>query len=388
MHQPRKCTDCGSIRLVTDYAQGDIVCTNCGLVAEAHIIDERSEWRTFGDKDGDGGYDPSRVGAPGGDPLFGDMFGVFLNGTAIHSNACKNASKSAKKLQMTSRRVDQYDDHHIKPSFAQGLSEIKDLADRLRIVSQGIIRTAGELFEKGVKSDKLRGRRTSAICASCVYIACKHHHAPRTLKEIEGLLPEVSKKDLNHCFKMMMEVAKAKDDVVIDKDDEEDYEDHDKKDVLSMSSVYQSQSSSSHPSGHPAGHMRRFCNDLRVPHLRLTMEEMAYRVKPIAENESSVLRPWDGRSPISIAAGIVYIITQIAPNDNNNKNNKTPITMAQVAIITGVAETTINVVLKDFMPCITDLLPRAMNSEAHVRRIGGVGGVGSSSKKHKKPFKV
>lgn len=23
---------------------------NCGLVAEAHIIDERSEWRTFGDK--------------------------------------------------------------------------------------------------------------------------------------------------------------------------------------------------------------------------------------------------------------------------------------------------------------------------------------------------
>jgi hypothetical protein len=33
----------------------------CGLVVEAHIIDERSEWRTFGDKDKEGD-DPSRVG--------------------------------------------------------------------------------------------------------------------------------------------------------------------------------------------------------------------------------------------------------------------------------------------------------------------------------------
>ena len=42
----------------------------CGLVVEAHIIDERSEWRTFGDKDKEGD-DPSRVGGAA-NPLLDD----------------------------------------------------------------------------------------------------------------------------------------------------------------------------------------------------------------------------------------------------------------------------------------------------------------------------
>jgi hypothetical protein len=42
----------------------------CGLVVEAHIIDERSEWRTFGDKDKEGD-DPSRVGGAS-NPLLDD----------------------------------------------------------------------------------------------------------------------------------------------------------------------------------------------------------------------------------------------------------------------------------------------------------------------------
>jgi hypothetical protein len=87
-----KCPDCGSTHFVEDRAQGDVVCKvgpqqpflpawlllpcsslsggpelmttqrdprsilaplnsqGCGLVTEAHIIDERSEWRTFSDK--------------------------------------------------------------------------------------------------------------------------------------------------------------------------------------------------------------------------------------------------------------------------------------------------------------------------------------------------
>jgi hypothetical protein len=43
---------------------------NCGVVVEAHVIDERSEWRTFADKDGNGA-DPNRVGGPV-NPLLSD----------------------------------------------------------------------------------------------------------------------------------------------------------------------------------------------------------------------------------------------------------------------------------------------------------------------------
>ena len=73
----QKCADCGSSDFVEDHANGDLVCTvwslclprghrlcvpctvltvvivqSCGLVAESHVIDERSEWRSFGDKVG------------------------------------------------------------------------------------------------------------------------------------------------------------------------------------------------------------------------------------------------------------------------------------------------------------------------------------------------
>lgn len=44
-----KCTDCGSIRVVWDWAAGDIVCTNCGLVLQERFIDDRVPFKEYGD---------------------------------------------------------------------------------------------------------------------------------------------------------------------------------------------------------------------------------------------------------------------------------------------------------------------------------------------------
>jgi hypothetical protein len=62
-HEP--CPDCGS-RVVEEVpTDGDVVCKGCGLVREAHVMDERAEWRTFRDESCSGAADPSRVGQPG-----------------------------------------------------------------------------------------------------------------------------------------------------------------------------------------------------------------------------------------------------------------------------------------------------------------------------------
>ena len=52
-----------------DHAAGDMVCRECGLVLEAHSIDETSEWRTFANESADN--DPVRVGGPS-NPLLTD----------------------------------------------------------------------------------------------------------------------------------------------------------------------------------------------------------------------------------------------------------------------------------------------------------------------------
>lgn len=64
------CPECKrATEVVLDHSAGDTVCSECGLVLEAHSIDETSEWRTFANERGDN--DPVRVGGPT-NPLLAD----------------------------------------------------------------------------------------------------------------------------------------------------------------------------------------------------------------------------------------------------------------------------------------------------------------------------
>ena len=47
----RVCRSCKSNALHVDWAQGDRVCTECGVVDEGHLLDDRPEWREFNDAD-------------------------------------------------------------------------------------------------------------------------------------------------------------------------------------------------------------------------------------------------------------------------------------------------------------------------------------------------
>lgn len=45
--EDERCRACHAAALYTDWAQGDRVCTNCGVVAEGHLRDIRPEWKDF-----------------------------------------------------------------------------------------------------------------------------------------------------------------------------------------------------------------------------------------------------------------------------------------------------------------------------------------------------
>lgn len=47
------CKYCGQDSLETDYREGMVVCTSCGVVAINRLISDEADWRNFG---GDGIY--------------------------------------------------------------------------------------------------------------------------------------------------------------------------------------------------------------------------------------------------------------------------------------------------------------------------------------------
>lgn len=49
------CPDCKNDppQIVEEFASGDLVCGDCGLILGDRIIDTRSEWRTFANDEGD-----------------------------------------------------------------------------------------------------------------------------------------------------------------------------------------------------------------------------------------------------------------------------------------------------------------------------------------------
>jgi hypothetical protein len=56
--QTQQCRDCKSTKLVWDWANGDVVCTGCGLVAQERFIDERVSYKDHND------YCPDKIQTP------------------------------------------------------------------------------------------------------------------------------------------------------------------------------------------------------------------------------------------------------------------------------------------------------------------------------------
>lgn len=113
LDEDEKCRHCHSPSLHVDWAAGDRVCTNCGVVNEEHLRDDRPEWREFND-DNDlakGGAAKGRCGAiidenrhvGGLEPtaLSKQVFGGSTQSESAHSGLLHR-----KKLIRASRRID------------------------------------------------------------------------------------------------------------------------------------------------------------------------------------------------------------------------------------------------------------------------------------------
>ncbi|KAL8162626.1 hypothetical protein V2J09_014115 [Rumex salicifolius] len=291
------CTDCKrNTEVVFDHSAGDTVCSECGLVLESHSIDETSEWRNFANESNDN--DPNRVGGPS-NPLLTDG---GLSTVISKPNGTKSdfLSSSLGRWQNRGANPDR--------SLIVAFKTIATMADRLGLVAT-IKDRASEIYKKVEDQKSSRGRNQDAILAACLYIACRQEDKPRTVKEICSVANGATKK----------EIGRAKEYIV-------------KQLQVEMGPV-------DIGTIHAGDFLRRFCSNLGMNN-----QSVKAATEAVKNAEEIDIR----RNPISIAAAVISIVTQLS-------DEKKPV--RDISLATGVAEGTIRNTYKDLYPHISKFIP-------------------------------
>ncbi|PIA48364.1 hypothetical protein AQUCO_01400758v1 [Aquilegia coerulea] len=303
------CSDCKkNTEVVFDHSAGDTVCSECGLVLEAHSIDETSEWRTFANESGDN--DPVRVGGPS-NPLLTDG-GLSTIISKPNGSSGDFLSSSLGRWQNRGSNPDR--------SLIQAFKSIGIMAERLNLVAT-IKDRANEIYKKVEDQKSIRGRNQDAILAACLYIACRQEDKPRTVKEICSVANGATKK----------EIGRAKEYIV-------------KQLELEMGKSVEMGAI------HAGDFLRRFCS-----HLGMTNQTVKAAQEAVQKSEEL-----DIRSPISIAAAVIYMITQLSDDKK---------LLRDISMATGVAEGTIRNSYKDLYPYASRMIPNWFAKEEDLKNL-------------------
>ncbi|KAF6159296.1 hypothetical protein GIB67_032067 [Kingdonia uniflora] len=390
------CTECKkNTDVVFDHSAGDTVCSECGLVLESHSIDETSEWRTFANEAGDN--DPNRVGGPS-NPLLneGSLTTVIskANGASGGDNfprwqnrgsnpertlvlAFKNIAVMSDRLGLvptikvrlalndlapmqyvnTPRQVQflplvfkrrpalndlapmqyantprQVQVSYTLEGYGGDLSVLEedlynsvaesDINLSFRQLSLIAINRANEIYKKVEDQKSIRGRNQEAILAACLYIACRQEDKPRTVKEICSVVNGATKKEIGRAKEYIVKQLELEDGKAVE-----------------MGTI------------HAADFLKRFGS-----HLNMSIQAVKAAEEAVKKSEELDIR----RSPISVAAAVIYIITQLSEQKK---------ILRDISNATGVAEGTIRNSYKDLHPYASRIIPSWYAKEEDIRNL-------------------
>ncbi|MCL7030877.1 hypothetical protein MKW94_002077 [Papaver nudicaule] len=294
------CSDCKRFTaVISDHSSGDTICLDCGLVLEEYFIDDKSEWRTFSDEPAD--RDPHRVGEKS-NPLLAT---VGLT-TLISIPKGGEYSSSSKSLGRFRHVHVQDPDKGLMDAFKAigGMSERLGLAETIKDL-------ANELYKKTDDAKSCKGGNKDATIAACLYVACEKLKNPRRIKEFRFVANGLSEKIIGRAIKQIKHISN-------------DLEEESKDEGVSVNA---------------GDFLRRFCSHLGMNNQAVKAAQEA--VKKTAELDIR-------RTPITVAATVIYMITQLSGD---------PKQIREVSAVTGVAELTIKKSYREIYPYASRLVP-------------------------------
>lgn len=292
------CRDCQSDQYVTDDTKtGAVLCTNCGCIIENTLIDEKTEWRTFDDS----ANDPSRVGCPNNPLLESEPLDTMIANIGNLHSYTLNRTQMKSTMRGPERQL------------INGFNLISAYCDRSNI-SKTISDRAKLIFKRVDEKKILKGKNLEGVVAACIYIACRQEQSPRTFKEV-SVLTAVPKKEIGRSFKLIFPHIEKLQCVTTD-------------DIVA-----------------------RFCSDLN---LGIDVQKIAVQISKNVIEKGCMA----GKSPDSVAAAVIYLITYIFPNLKGVQKD--------IQYVTNVTDVTIKNTYKELMQYKEDILPKDILSKARL----------------------
>ncbi|KAL9673056.1 hypothetical protein QQ045_029309 [Rhodiola kirilowii] len=194
-------------------------------------------------------------------------------------------------------------------------------ANNLFVVCFNTKDQACEIYKKVEDQKPLRGRNQDAICAACLYLACRIENKARTIAEIYSVANGATKK----------EIGRASDFIKKQLDGEGQ--------TMELGTVQ-------------AGDLlRRFCSKLGMSN-----QEIKAAHEAVQKAEELDIR----RIPKTVAAAVIYIISQLSSNQMSLKD---------ISVTTDVAEGTIKNSYKDLQPYLLRIIPSWYANEHEIKRL-------------------
>ena len=295
--------------------EGYFTCSNkkCGIIYK-DILDDKPEWRYYGAKDNNI-CDPTRCGMPINPLLEKSSYGCKVVCYSNSSYEMRKIRRYTEWQAMPYKEKSQYDEFE----YIKGIS-------RLAGISKIIVDEALCQHKKISEQKTFRGLNRDGIIAASIYIACKKFNSPRTAKEIATIFNLNNSSATKGCKNAMHIINDLE------------------KNMCNMDKTYFCET-------RPSDFIERYCSKLYIN------EELTEVCKFIAHRifKNNIIPE---NTPHSVAAGIIYLISQIF-NLNINKKH--------IFIISEISEVTINKCYKKLYELRHQLIPSIILQKYHLK---------------------
>lgn len=304
-----QCISCGSALMVMEDGFPTCLNKSCGMVY-TDTLDYSPEWRYFG-ADDKNANDPTRCGNPINPLLEMSSYGCKVLHTPKSSKEMMKIGKWIAWQSMPHKEKSLYDEFQFITIMAQNAGINKIFINHAMAI------------HKDISEQKIfRGINRDGIKAASIYISCRLNGCPRTSHEIAEIF-NIDKASATAGCSMAVNILNNIERGIAT----------DSQTDLCLTK--------------PSDFVDRYCSKLGIP------EELVMVARFVTEKvENGAVKC--NNTPHSIAAGIIYFVTQ---------NCNQPISKTDVRRVCGVSEVTINKCFMKMQESVDQLIPKMIRAK-------------------------